>query len=61
MLDQISSSGILSIVIVIAAINLQGFMQKYWKWKRVKYVIILSISALALSTSLTICSDASSI
>ena len=37
----------LVIVIVIAAINLQGFMQKYWKWKRVKYVIILSISALA--------------
>ena len=38
----------LVIVSIIATINLQGFIEKYWQWKKVKYVIIFSISVLAL-------------
>jgi hypothetical protein len=38
----------LVIIIFISAINFQGFMERYWQWKKVKYVMFLSISALAL-------------
>ena len=38
----------LVIVSIIAAINLQGFIEKYWQWKKVKYIMIFCISALAL-------------
>ena len=38
----------LVIVSIIAAINLQGFIQKYWQRKRVKYFMIFCISAIAL-------------
>ena len=38
----------LVIVTIIAAINFQGFMDRYWKWKRVRYLLFLSIITLAL-------------
>ena len=38
----------LVIVTVIAAINLQGFIDKHWQWKRVRYLLISSIAGLAL-------------
>jgi len=38
----------LVIITIIAAINFQGFIDRYWKWKRVRYLLLLSIITLAL-------------
>ena len=38
----------LLIVTFIATINLQGFIDKYWKWKNVRYLLVISIFSLTL-------------